>query len=218
TVRIVLQWSEAHDALPLRQGDDPYREPLARLRLVAVVQPDPSGKTRPADDLEVAGESVGTPIRLEQSLNSATYEAVLEVKVPKAGRVGVMVEGKLPESAHAPGEATVPLSRKKGEVRPRLVISSDAGRATWADLPATAGLGMPADARRVLAVGSEGEDSASGVHGAALMAKPDLLSFGDSTAAAASFAAGFAASSSPAAVLHRVRDQPGALLVVPGKR
>ncbi|MGL4551641.1 MAG: hypothetical protein ACRC33_10670, partial [Gemmataceae bacterium] len=108
TLRAVVQWKEAHDALPLRVGEDPYRAPLAKMRVVVVRQPDPDGAKRPADDLEVVAQSVGTPVRLEQTANSATYEAVVEVKLSGAGRYGVIVEGAVPASTAPPGDATIP--------------------------------------------------------------------------------------------------------------
>ena len=70
-LRITLQWREPHDCLPLKAGEDVYREPLAKLKLVLVRQPDPDGKIRPADDLDVVAQSASLPQRLNQTLNSA---------------------------------------------------------------------------------------------------------------------------------------------------
>jgi hypothetical protein len=231
-VRIVLQWKEAHDPTPLKVGEDPYRQPLAKLRLLVVRQPDPAGKSRPADDLEVVAQSAGPAVRLEQSLHSATYELTLEVKAGGTGRYGVMIEGKAPESIQPPGEASLPSTRRKGELRLRLSVDSPSasGRPVWAELPASASLGMPADSRGVLAVGAaaadgaERGDSASGVMGAELWAKPDLLAFGtEGTAQAAAFAAGFLAASaskegSLARAAERIRLHPGKLLETPPGR
>lgn len=137
-LRVTLQWREAHDPLPLQLGEDVYRDPLTKLKLLVVRQPDPDGKARPADDLDVVAQSVGRPTRLEQSANAATYEVVVEVTVKQPGRYAVMVEGKLPESIQAPGENFIPASRRTGEVRPRLFVQTlaGAGRAVWADFPA----------------------------------------------------------------------------------
>jgi hypothetical protein len=231
-LRLTLQWREAHDPLPLREGEDVYREPLTKLNLVVVYQPDPEGKTRPADDLEVVTGSVGTPVRLNQTLNSATWEHVVEVRVARPGRYAVFVEGKLADGIHAPGEATLPAARRTSEVRPRLFVQTLAGggRAVWADFKtAAAALGMPADARAVIAVAAADENdrlrpsSAGGPPlGLALAAKPDVLAYdeGGGTAQAASFAAGFAASAWPVGgtlygVLERLCIKPGDVLRVP---
>src|SRR5262249_38044511 len=186
-LRLTLQWREAHDPLPLREGEDVYREPLTKLNLVVVYQPDPEGKTRPADDREGVTGSVGTPVRLTQTLNSATWEHVGELRVARPGRYGVFIEGKLAEGIHAPGEAALPAARKTGEVRPRLFVQTLAGdgRAVWADFKtAAAALGMPADARAVIAVAAADENdrlrpsSAGGPPlGLALAAKPDVLAY-----------------------------------------
>ena len=138
-------------------GEDVYREPLAKLKLLLLYQPDPEGKTRPADDLEVVAETAGSPQRLNQTLNSATYEYVLEFQAAKPGRYAVAIEGKLPGSTQAPGEVSLPGTKKFGELNVRLFAHTleGAGRATWSDYATkTATLGMPADARRVIAVGA----------------------------------------------------------------
>src|SRR5205823_1904996 len=90
-LRVSVQWHEAHDPLPLRVGEDPYRVPLASVRLVLLHQPDPEGRKRPADDFRVVAESAGPPQRLSNGLNGATYEQVVELTVTRAGRYGVRV-------------------------------------------------------------------------------------------------------------------------------
>ncbi len=232
-IRLVLQWKEPHDPTPLKVGEDPYRDPLAKMRLVVVNQPDPAGKTRPADDLEVVAQSAGPAIRLEQSLHAATYEITLEIKADRPGRYGVLIEGKAPDSIHPPGTAVIPASRKTGEINVRLSVDAPPavkGRAVWDSLPATAALGVPADSRRVLTVGAataegvERPDSAAGVMGAELWVKPDLTAYGvEGTGQAAAFAAGFAATASGktgslAAIAESIRMRPGKLLVLPPKR
>jgi hypothetical protein len=234
-IRVSLQWREPHDALPLRTGEDPYREPLTKMNLIVVAQPDPNGKTRPSDDLEVVAQSGTFPTRLDQTRNAATYEHVVELKVPKAGRYAVMVEGKLPESVQAKGENRLPGQRKFGEIRPRLFVHTleGTGRAVWTAFASTqASLGMPADARAVITVAAADEKdrvrqaSAAGApHGMALRAKPDLLAYDDGggTAQAASFAAGLVASAWPTTgtvfgVLEGLRVRPGAVLRVPAAR
>lgn len=231
-LRLTLQWREAHDPLPLRQGDDVYREPLSKFELVVVYQPDPDGKSRPADDLDVVATTAGQPTRLNQTLNSATYEQQIDLNVTKLGRYAVFVRGRLPDGIHAPGENVLPANKKTGEVRPRLFVQTLAGpgRAVWADFATRqAALGMPADANRVLAVGAANDQgkprdaSADGSPaGLALRKKPDVFAYDDNggTGEAASFAAGFAASAWPVGgtlfgVIDRMHVQPGALLRVP---
>jgi hypothetical protein len=231
-VRLTLQWHEPHDPLPLREGDDVYRNPLAKLKLLLVHQPDPDGKTRPSDDLEVIAQTVGTPQRLNQTLNSATYEAVIDLRIPKAGRYGVFIEGKVPETLNAPGEAFLPGTMKFGELRVRLFVNTleGAGRAVWSDYKTrAAALGMPADAGRVIAVGAiddAGHIRATSASGSpfnlALLVKPDVYAYdeGGGTAEAASFAAGLAASSWGSrgtlfGVLEAMRVKPGSVLRIP---
>ncbi|MFO0927377.1 MAG: hypothetical protein U0736_10100 [Gemmataceae bacterium] len=149
-LRLSLQWREAHDPLPLREGEDVYRRPLATFRLVVVYQYDPDGKSRPAEDLEVVAESAGGPMRLDMSANSATYEQVVDLQVTRGGRYAVFVEGRLPDSIYAAGENVLPAQQRKGEVHPRLFVQTlqGGGRAVWADYATTrAALGTPADAR-----------------------------------------------------------------------
>jgi hypothetical protein len=234
-IRVSLQWREPHDSLPLRVGEDPYREPLAKMNLIVVAQPDADGKTRPSDDLEVVAQSGTFPTRLDQMRNAATYEHVVELKVPRAGRYAVMVEGKLPESVYAKGENRLPGQRKFGEIRPRLFVNTleGTGRAVWTGfVSAQASLGMPADASAVITVAAADEKdrirpaSAAGAPlGMALRSKPDLLAYdeGNGTAEAASFAAGFVGSAWPTTgtvigVLEGLRVRPGAVLRVPAAR
>jgi hypothetical protein len=220
-LRISLQWKEAHDPVPLKAGEDPYRVPLTKLRLVLLRQPDPDGKARPADDLTFVAESVGLPQRLTQTLHSATYELLLELTLKDAGRYAVLIEGIMPESIHPPGEASLPAHRKRGEVRPRLFVETleGTGKAVWASYFTDVGsLGMPADARRVITVGAADRDgriqpfSATGSpYGLELLEKPSLLAYDDDqgTAQAAAFAAGLST------CLRNLKVPTGALLRVP---
>jgi hypothetical protein len=233
-VRLTLQWTEPHDPLPLRQGEDVYREPLTKLKLVLVYQPDPDGKGRPADDLEVVLETVGPPVRLNQTVHAATYEHVLEFRPARAGRFGVFIAGKLPESIQAAGEARLPGARRFGGLNVRLFARTlaGAGRAVWADYQTKAGTpGMPADARRVITVGSaDARDRArpSSAGGPpfnlALLTKPDVYAYdgGAGTGEAAGFAAGLAASAwgsrgTLLGVLEGLQVRPGAVLRVPDR-
>jgi hypothetical protein len=231
-LRLNLQWREAHDPVPLRQGDDVYREPLANLRLVVVYQPDPQGKARPADDLEVVAQSEGRPIRLNQLPNSATYEHTLDLDIKRAGRYAVFIMGKKPRSITAPGENALPALERSAELRVRLFATTlqGDGRATWATFSTpTAALGMPADARSVISVAAAdraGKPLVSSANGPpanmALLVKPDVLAYGDDTAQAASFAAGLAAAYWPVGgtlrgVLEQMRARPGQVLCVPAR-
>jgi hypothetical protein len=231
-VRVSLQWREAHDALPLRVGDDPYREPLASLRLVVLYQPDPAGATRPADDLEVVAQFVGLPQRLDQTLNAATYEQTVELRVAKAGRYAVRVEGTPPDGTHPRGAATLPATRTASELRPRLFVQTldGPGRALLHDYATAAGSpGMPADAHRAVTVGAADAQgrprpySAAGPpHNLELLRKPDVLAFDEAggTGQAACFAAGLAAATRGAgaplwAWLEALQVRPGDVLRVP---
>src|SRR5262249_37712178 len=73
-VRVTLQWPEPHDPDFARPGRDPYRPPLAPLRLVVLGQPDPDGQKRPSDDLVLVAESSGLPQRIDNRPSGATYE------------------------------------------------------------------------------------------------------------------------------------------------
>ncbi len=230
--RITLQWREAHDPLYAQTGEDPYRNPLARLRVFLLHQPDPSGARQPADDLEIVAQSVGVPQRLDASPGSATYEITLEVQVKKAGRYAVRIEGRAPETIYPPGEPTLPVLRKHGELYLRLFVAPlDAtGRAVLHDYVTAAGsLGMPADARTAITVGAADDRnhrqpySAGGApFNLALLSKPDVLSYdrSEGTAEAAAFAAGLTAllphvGRSPTACLQGLHVPPGGVLCLP---
>jgi hypothetical protein len=231
-VRLTLQWREAHDPYPLRVGDDVYRQPLAKLNMTLYYQPDPDGKTRPADELEVVAQTAGPPQRLNQTLNAATYEHVIDLRLPKAGRYAVSIAGTPPEGIQAEGEATLPAIRKTSELRVRLFANTlaGAGRAVWASYATRmAALGMPADAHKVIAVGAiDARDriqpsSASGApFNLALLPKPEVYAYDEAagTAQAASFAAGLAASSWGSrgtlfGVLEGLHVRPGGVLRIP---
>ena len=205
-LRLSVQWREAHDPFYLKIGEDRYREPLARLRLVLVQQLDPTGQRQPSDDLQVIAESVGLPERLYAQPNSATYEQTLEVRVPRPGRYAVRIEGRVPEGVEPRGAPVLPLARQVGELKPRLFVQTleGPGRVVldsyWTD---AGSLGMPADARQVIAVGpvnNKGERQPYGSRGPAqgieLQIKPDVLAYDENdgvvfgSGQAAAFAAG----------------------------
>ncbi|HZU36654.1 MAG TPA: hypothetical protein VFA18_12125, partial [Gemmataceae bacterium] len=204
-LRVTLQWREAHEAEFSQPGDDAYREPLASFRLLLLQQLDPSGKTRPADDLAVVAESAGRPQRLEQTATWATYEQTLEIRVAQPGRYALRVEGRLPESTRPRGIPTLPALRRVGEVRPRLFLETleGAGRVVFDTFPTGAGtIGMPGDARRVITIGAADargkprDYSAMGpAHNLQLLVKPELLAADEAggSGQAAAFTAGVAA-------------------------
>lgn len=164
--------------------EDPYALPLAELRLLVLRQRDPDAKTLPADVFEVAARSFGLPQRLDNQPSSATYEIAAEFTVDKPGRYAVRVErqgesqwllandasGKpqlrllrnlTPTSTRPLGETFLPASPRTWELYPRVFVeciddqASRLGRPIFADYATDlATLGMPADARRVVAVGA----------------------------------------------------------------
>jgi hypothetical protein len=193
-VRVSLQWREAHDPEFVRSGEDAFRVPLAFFRLLALRQVDPEGRKQPADDLQVVAESSGLPQRLELEVNAATYEISAEWRVPQAGRYAVRVEGRAPESDRPRSAPTLPALRRVGEVRPRLFVATleGDGWAVFRDFRTAAdGVGVPADARHVTAVGAR--DGGLG-QGPEMVNKPDLYT-PEPDGAGVGFAAGAAAAS-----------------------
>jgi hypothetical protein len=151
-VRVTLQWRESHEPDLLRTGEDPYREPLANLRLSLVRQPDPEGAKQPDDEMEIVAESVGQPQRLAKSLTGGVYEHSVVFRVPKAGRYAVRVTGRAPNDTRPPGIPSLPAVKRSFDLRPRLFVQTleGDGRAVLADYSTAEGtLGTPADSRRV---------------------------------------------------------------------
>jgi hypothetical protein len=204
-LRITLQWREAHDPLYAQTGEDPYREPLARLRVLLLHQLDPAGAKQPADDVEIVAQSVGSPQRLDAAASSATYEITLDVVVKKAGRYALRIEGRAPETIYPPGDPTLPAMRKHGDLQLRLFVAPlDAtGRAVLHDyVTANGSFGIPADARTTITVGAADAGNKRQAYSAGgtpfnleLLPRPDVLAYDGSagTAEAAAFAAGLAA-------------------------
>jgi hypothetical protein len=241
-VRVTLQWREAHDPDYLRNGEDAYREPLANLRIVVLRQRDPSGKKLPADDMEVVAQSETLPMRLDNQAAAATYEHAVEFTTPAEGRYAIMILGRAPTSTRPANALTLPTAHRAGELRPRLIVSTLAGkgRAVLGDFTGEQGatpreegsLGTPGDAHAIITVGSASEtggDALSSAPGPAfnleLLRKPDVLAYGGEgkdrgTSLAASFAAGLSASALSAGAprakfLETMRTQPGSVLRVP---
>ena len=231
--RISLQWREAHDPLYAQTGEDPYLLPLARnVRIVLLRQLDPTGARQPADDLDVVAQSAGVPQRLDASPSAATYEIALDVQVKTAGRYAVRIEGRAPESIYPPGDPTLPAMRKHAEMHVRLFVAPlDAtGRTIFHDYMTVNGsVGMPADARTALTVGSADDRNRRQPYSAGgapfqldLLMKPDILAYdlGEGTAEAAAFAAGLAALApmrghSPTACLQNLHVPPCGVLRLP---
>lgn len=156
-VRVTMQWREAHDASFAGPGEDPYREPLAELRLVVLRQPDPEGKSRPADDFVLVAESTGLPQRVANEPSASTFEHVAEFTVDEASRYALRIEGTLPSGTEPRGAATLPATRQMGEIRPRLYVETldGDGRVVLQSYATETGtLGTPGDALRALTVGA----------------------------------------------------------------
>jgi hypothetical protein len=134
-IRVTFQWREAHDPTLLATGVDPYREPLSTFRLLLLRQFDPTGATRPSDDLEVVAQSDGAPRRLDQTPSSATYEISIDYPVTANGRFALRVEGHVAESDRPANLPTLPLLRRVSEIRPRVTVEtlSGDGTAIWHD-------------------------------------------------------------------------------------
>jgi len=232
-LRLSLQWREAHDPLYAQTGEDPYRQPLARnMRIFLLRQLDPSGKRQPTDDLEIVAQSVDAGYRLNAAPSSATYEISLDVQIKQAGRFAVRVGGRAPDSIYPPGDPTLPVMRKRSELRVRLFVSplDASGRAVFQDYVTAAGsIGMPADARTVITVGAADArnrrrpySGGGAPFGMELMSKPDVLSYdrGEGTAESAAFAAGLAAlaplaDQEPTAGWQSLHIPPGGMLRLP---
>jgi hypothetical protein len=127
TIRVSLQWNEAHEAVLLRIGEDAYRSPLADLRLQLVRQTDPDGKKQPDDEMEIVAESVGPAQRILNTGNSSVYEQTVTVTVPAAGRYAVRVLGRAPNDTRPPGVPSVPSAKRGFELKPRLFVTTVEG-------------------------------------------------------------------------------------------
>jgi hypothetical protein len=127
TIRVSLQWNEAHEAVLLRIGEDAYRSPLADLRLVVVRQTDPDGKKQPDDEMEIVGESVGPAQRIMKTGNTGVYEQTVTFTVPSPGRYAVRVLGRAPNDTRPPGVPSVPSARRGFELKPRLFVTTVEG-------------------------------------------------------------------------------------------
>src|SRR5262249_49204806 len=131
------------------------------LRLVVLRQRDPKGEQLPADEMEVVARSDGLAQRLDNQPGFAVYEQTLEFAVDPAGRYALRVEGRIPTTTR-PASAPLPTSQHRSwELKPRIFLdgadeeSRKQGRPIFLDYaPELGALGVPADARALIAVGS----------------------------------------------------------------
>lgn len=121
-LRVQMQWQEAHDPKFAVAGDDPYRQPIAPLRLTLLRQRDPSGKKLPADVFDVVARSDAYVQRLENDERASIYQVTLTHTLAQPGRYALLVEGKAPTSLAPPGSADV--TGRRGELRPKLVLQT----------------------------------------------------------------------------------------------
>lgn len=119
-ISATVVWEEAHDPRYASSSDDPYRLPLARLRLVVLRQRDPSGQRLPADIFDVVASSSAIPERLDNTPRSAVYRAEVRFAVPQPGRYALRLEGQLPISTLPPGAPVA--TEERIEIRPLLRI------------------------------------------------------------------------------------------------
>jgi hypothetical protein len=239
TVRVSIQWSEVHDPDLAKNGEDPFRAPLAKLRLVVLRQRDPSGQKLATDDLEVVAASAGLPQRLLNHEDYAVYEQTVEFTADAAGRYALRVEGEAPRGTRPPSAPTLPGDRQ-GELRPRIFLSTLAGdgRAVFADFATKEGeFGVPGDAHQVISIGAANAAGQRQPFSAAgtpwnmeLFGRPSFLAFDEvgtagqggafGSSLANGFAAGVAASAlsgggPKARLFESLQVQPGEVLRVP---
>jgi hypothetical protein len=191
TIRISIQWQEVHDPEFAQHGDDVYREPLARLSLMVLRQRDPAGAQLPADDMELIARSEGLPLRIQNRLESATYQQVVEFSVPAAGRYALRVEGQVHPGTRPPSAGVLPGIERNWELQPRILTeavdesSRLAGRPVWQDYFTDLGtIGVPSDAHGLITVGAaspSGNPETFSSPGPPmyleLLTKPDVLAF-----------------------------------------
>jgi hypothetical protein len=223
-VRVALQWTEAHDpdVTPGRDAVDPYRAPIADLRLVVLRQRDTSGRQVATDDLNIAARSVRLPQLINRSATAATYEHVVEFTVEAAGGYAIRVEGVLPRSTRPLFAPTLPAMERSWELTARLFVeSTDAGsrgqgRPVFADFAlGLGGLGTPGDAALVRTVGAADNQGRPRTYtafgappGRELLSKPSFLAYDQlsiaaetgGTGQATAFSAGLLASMMSAGV------------------
>jgi hypothetical protein len=219
-MRVSIQWREPHDPAFWRNGEDPYQEPLADVRLLVLRQRDPTGTKLAADDMEVVARSDGVPLHLDNQPSSAAYEQTVEFTVEKPGRYAVRVEGRVLATIRPVNEPTLPSLQTQWELRPRLFVrvlddsARATGRALFEDYATGQGNpGMPADAHALISIGAVSASTKPQTYSSLgpafdqeLRPRPDEFTFDElslgveaaevtaGTGLAAAFAAGTAAS------------------------
>ncbi|MBX7103211.1 MAG: hypothetical protein K1X57_03975 [Gemmataceae bacterium] len=160
TVRVTLQWTEAHDTnAPVDAGR--WRTPLNDLRPVVLQQRDPSGSRTSSDDLVVVARAEPLAQLIDRTVAGATYEQTIEFTAKQPGRFAVRMEGKRAGSTVPEGVPITKGAIQTGEVYPRVHVevvdgvSRKVGRPVFADFRSVAGgTATPADARSVVMVGA----------------------------------------------------------------
>jgi hypothetical protein len=121
-IHLSIQWREPHDRSLWSEATDPYRLPLADVRLQLLRQRDPSGTRLPTDDLEVVAQSTGWPEQLESRPGWGTYEETLEFTIPAPGRYALRIEGRIPNNIRPKSAPTLPSLEKSWEMDPRIYV------------------------------------------------------------------------------------------------
>jgi hypothetical protein len=194
--------------------------------------------------------------------SSATYEVATEFEAVAGGRFAVQVQGRLPASIRPAGDVAGGYAGLTPEIRPRILVevidpeSRGKGRVVFMDYdgehtwpPADVakppepgrgfgGVGMPADARNVLAIGAAGADGKARYYSAVgagplreMLIKPEFLGPDGLDLAGAKFAGSWVAAAfdgglvaclvgdGPPAQVHALMQllqlAPGTLLRVP---
>jgi hypothetical protein len=251
--------------------EDAYRKPLAAMRLVVLRQRDPEGKKLPADDFEYVAYSSGLPERLDYTPDYGIYEQAVEFTADKPGRYAlrverqrgsrwvpaadsagnpmvVKVEGVVATGIRPAGAATIPALEKNWDFKPRIFVdvtdppSRGQGRPVFLTFATDLGdIGVPADARTVITVGSVSLDDQLQPYTAAgppanleLFRKPNIFAYDAlrvgpegtggafGTSLSTSFAAGLAASVLSSGMtrdqfLAYLQEQSGRVLRVPSR-
>jgi hypothetical protein len=240
-VRLVFQWSEAHDpSVSDLPPPDLYRTPLADLRLLVLRQRDPGGTKVGSDDFNVIARTDPLPQLIERRPNWATYEHVVEFAVDAPGRFAVRLEGTIAPTTRPPTVPSLPILERTWEPHGRLFASAAGadGRLVIGDYqPGLGGIGAPGNALLPRTIGSADATgrpqpySAGGPPaGQQLMFKPRFLAFDDlplpglptgaGTEQATAFAAGMYASMMSAGTIEAQKltwlaIPPGGVLRVP---
>jgi hypothetical protein len=242
-LRVSVQWREPHEPSFLLRGEDLYREPLAKFRLMLLRQRDPTGTKLATDDMELVAVTSGLPQRIENQPTYSTYQLTLEYKVDNPGNFAVRVEGTAPTDIRPPSTPSTPSTQKPFDLRLRFLAevtdadSRAAGRPVWLDFVSNEGaIGMPGDAHALVTIGAldrnnrpEAWSAVGAPFNLEMLAKPNLASWDGlevgagevkgviGTPIAAAYAAGLTATALSAGVQPNALlfQQPGTLLRVP---